>query len=344
MKKNIKHRTLFFLLLVLLITLSILSMSMGDVDIPFFETYKIALKNLLETFGLNYNFSSTNELIVRNIRLPRILSAVFVGAGLGAVGCSYQGVFRNPMADPYVLGVSSGATLGATIMIITENNSSFKGLTLVALGAFIGAAITTVAVYLIASRKKKVETSTLLLSGVALSYLISAVVSLIIVFNEKNVSRIIFWTMGNLSASGYKQLQIIAPSIIAGCMVLLFFSRQLDILSTSEDVAVTLGINTDSLKKKIMLISSFIVAVCVSFNGIIGFVGLMVPHIMRTIVGPSHRKLLPFSMVGGSLFLLISDTLARSIVDSAELPVGAVTALFGAPFFIYLLIMRKRGR
>lgn len=344
MKKKTSFKNLFILSLILLFILSILSMSMGDVDIGFFETYKIALKNFLSLFGLNYSFDSVYELIIKNIRIPRILTAIFVGAGLGAVGCSYQGVFRNPMADPYVLGVSSGATLGATLMIIFEKTNNFMGITMITLGAFVGAVITTIAVYLIASRKGKIETSILLLSGVALSYLLSAIVSLIIVFDEKNVNKIIFWTMGNLSASGYKQLQIIVPSVIIGCVILLMYSRQLDILSTSEDVAITLGIETSSLKKKIMLISSFLVAVCVSFTGIIGFVGLMVPHIMRNIVGPLHKRLLPFSMVGGAIFLLISDTLARSIIDSAELPVGAVTAIFGAPFFIYLLFKRKRGK
>lgn len=342
MMKMHKSR-LFIILIIILIFMAIFAMSMGDVKIDFFKTYEIAFLKIKSLLGYSYNFDSTQELIISNIRFPRIVASIFVGAGLAVAGCAYQGIFRNPMADPYILGVSSGATLGATIMIVLNIGFSILGMTMVTFGSFLGALITTLVVYLLASNNKKIDTSNLLLSGVALSFFLSSIVSLIIVFSEENVARIIFWTMGNLSGASYPQLKIIVPSVIIASFLLMFYSRQLDIVSMNEDVAKTLGIDTNSLKKKIMIICSAIVAVCVSFTGIIGFVGLMVPHIMRSIVGPSHKRLLPFSMVGGSIFLLLADTIARSIVDSAELPVGAVTALFGAPFFLWLLIKRKRG-
>lgn len=337
-------RVIFIVLAVLLFVISILSISMGDVNISFKESYSIIWNKIIRLLNINKlaNSNSTYELIVMNLRLPRIIGAIFVGIGLSCVGCAYQGVFRNTMADPYVLGVSSGATLGATIFIIFNLTSNIFGFAFISFGAFLGAIITTFLVYFIAFKQGKLDTTNLLLSGIAMSFLINSIVSMIIVFNENNVSKIVFWTMGNLSGINYYQLIIIIVFVLIGVFLLYYYNKELDILSTGEDIAKTLGVDTFSLKKKIMFISSIIVAVCVSFTGIIGFCGLMIPHISRILVGAKHKKLIPYSAVLGAIFMVFSDTLARSIIDSAELPVGSITALFGAPFFILLLLKRRK--
>lgn len=344
MKKD-KKDTKFLLtfLILLLFVISIYSISFGDAKIGFFKSYEIVVNRIKDLLLGNEISRTPSEMIIMNIRVPRILAAIFIGMGLSSVGCTYQGIFKNPMADPYILGISSGATLGAALMIVFNKTQSYLGFGLVTLAAFLGALVTTVLVYMLAMKNRKVSTIALLLSGIATSYLISAFVSMILVFNEKNVSKIIYWTMGSLVGLSYRQLAILIPSVLLGSLVLLYFSRELDIISSSEEVAETLGVNVQRVRKTLLLVSSFIVAVCVSFTGIIGFVGLMIPHITRIVTGPNHRRLIPVSMVSGSIFLVISDTIARSLIDSAELPIGAVTALFGAPYFMYLLMKRKRN-
>lgn len=218
------------------------------------------------------------------------------------------------------------------------------GFGMVTLFSFAGALGSTWLVYSLAVRRNRVSATVLLLSGVAVSYFLSAIVSLILVFDEESVSRIVYWTMGSLASVSYLEILILAPVIVLGGFLLHANWRELDILASGDDVAKTLGVDTNRVKIRILVISSLIVAVSVAFTGVIGFVGLMMPHIMRMIVGPSHRRLIPFAMIAGSLFLLLADTLARSAIDAAELPVGAVTALFGAPYFIWLLSSnRKRG-
>ncbi len=336
--------TLLLMMVFLLIFVSVFSVSWGDVKIPFRETYSILLRLLKNSIlGISEKKGSWDTIIF-NIRLPRILAAIAVGMGLSSVGCAYQGIFRNPMADPYILGISSGATLGAAIMIVLGKGTVFSGIGPVTAGAFTGALVTTILVYLIALKDRKIVSATLLLSGVAVSYLISAFVSIILAFSEKNVSRIIYWTMGSLTGLSYRQIFFILPFVIGGSLVIRRYADELDIMSMGEDAAVTMGVDTEKVKRNLLLVSSLVVAVCVSFTGVIGFVGLMVPHAARLIAGPSHRKLIPFSMVTGALFLVISDTVARSLVDSAELPIGAVTAVFGAPYFLWLLAGQGRKK
>lgn len=341
--KNEKLSSKLLIMLLLLILLSGLSMTFGDAKIGFTETYIIVLENIKKVIGMNFISHGTKDLIIMNIRLPRILTAIVVGAGLSAVGCSYQGVFKNSMADPYILGISSGATLGAALVIISFKSVSLPGISLIAAAAFLGALITTFLVYFIAAKDKKVSTQSLLLSGIAISYFLSAIVSILLVFNEKDVARIIYWTMGSLASTGYLQLAVMTPAIGILTYMLWRYSGDLDILTAGDEVAMSMGVETSRVRQNILIISSFIVAICVAFTGTIGFVGLIIPHLARNVVGPSHSKLIPFSMVTGSIFLIFADTAARSAIDGAQLPVGAVTAVLGAPFFIYLLMKNKRG-
>lgn len=334
---------LFLLLVLLLILLSLFSITRGQASIAVGDTIAIVGNRILNLFGGGVDMAGAKETILFNIRIPRILTAIFVGAGLAGVGCAYQGIFRNSMADPYILGISSGATLGAAIAISLGTGDSFMGFGMVTLFSFFGALGSTWLVYGLAVRRNRTSATVLLLSGVAVSYFLSAIVSLILVFDEENVSRIVYWTMGSLASVSYTQLLILVPVIVFGGLLLHANWRELDILASGDDVARTMGVDTDRVKIRILVISSLIVAVSVAFTGVIGFVGLMMPHIMRMIVGPSHRRLIPFAMLAGSLFLLLADTMARSAIDAAELPVGAVTALFGAPYFIWLLSNSRRG-
>ncbi len=335
---------MFLTLVGLLLVLAMLSVTQGDAAIPVGETVRILWFKLLEGLGLGTALGGAREIILFNIRIPRIIMAVFVGAGLANVGCAYQGVFRNSMADPYILGISSGATLGAALAISLGISESVAGFGTVTLAAFAGALGATFLVYSLAMRRNRGTTTSLLLSGVAVSYFLSSIVSLILVFDEKNVSRIVYWTMGSLSSVSYRQIAILIPVVLLGSFLLYANWRELDILSSGEEVARSMGVETNKVKVRILVYSSLIVAVSVSFTGVIGFVGLMMPHIMRMIIGPSHKRLIPFAMIAGSIFLLLADTIARSLIDGAELPVGAVTALFGAPYFIWLLTRSRGGQ
>lgn len=334
---------LFIGLIAALILGALFSISLGDASISMGQTASILWNRALELLGMGEGVGGPAQIILFNIRIPRILTAMFVGAGLAGVGCAYQGVFRNSMADPYILGISSGATLGAALAITLGSGESYAGFGTVTLAAFAGAMLATFLVYQLAMRRKHASLTALLLSGVAVSYFLSALVSILLVFDEENVSRIVYWTMGSLASVSYLQIGILIPVVILGSWLLYRNWRELDLLSAGEEVARSLGVETRKVKIRILIESSLIVAVCVAFTGVIGFVGLMMPHIMRLLVGPSHQRLIPFSMLAGSLFLLLADTIARSLIDGAELPVGAVTALFGAPYFIWLLAKSKGG-
>lgn len=270
--------------------------------------------------------------------------ASLVGMGLAVVGASFQSLFKNPMADPYVLGISSGSALGAALAIVIKLPDAIKSLSVVTIFAFIGAVVTTVLVYYVAQVRGMVTTINLLLAGCAISFFMSALISIIMVFNLEEANKIVFWMMGSFNASSWKDISIIGPVVFIGVAIIYFFYRDFNLMLIGEDSAKSLGVHTEKLKKIIIIISSMIMAVSVSFSGIIGFVGFIVPHMVRIIFGPNNKALIPFSALGGAIFLLFSDTVARTIASPAELPVGAVTALIGSPYFIYLLIkMKKRS-
>lgn len=340
-KKN--HKISFIFLLFMLVSSIILCSTLGTANISFLESLHIIVKNTPLIGNLfHYEFPISHKLIVLNIRLPRIMLASLVGMGLSIVGASFQAMFKNPMADPYVLGISSGSALGASIAIILALDNSFSGLGLTTLMAFVGALITTLIVYNIAKTGSKLPVNTLLLAGISVSFLFSSIISLIMVFNRKELEKIIFWMLGSVSAASWKQVTVLIPFIFVGLMIFMSLSRDLNIMLTGDDTAKSLGIEVENMKKIILVVSSLVVAACVSFSGIIGFVGLIIPHIFRLILGPDHRVLIPFSAVGGAIFMILSDTLARTMASPAEIPVGAITSVIGAPYFIYLLIKNKK--
>lgn len=314
----------------------------GITSIPFFDANRILMREVFHLPVDMAGISDGNVAIIWNVRLPRVLLGFLTGGALALCGASYQGIFKNPMADPFILGVSSGAALGASIGIVSGFSVSALGLNGTAILAFVGAFLAIFLVYNISRVGRKVPVATLLLSGIAVSQSLTAFMSLLMIFNVQNMNQIMFWTMGSLNGKGWSQVLTVLPYVLVGGLFLLTTVRELDIMLLGEEAATQLGVNTELLKKKVLVASSLITAAVVSVTGIIGFVGLVVPHVVRMLSGPKHRVLMPFSLVFGGTFLIICDTLART-VSAQEIPVGIITAAFGGPFFIYLLRKTKKG-
>ncbi|MDI6902228.1 MAG: iron chelate uptake ABC transporter family permease subunit [Methanocellales archaeon] len=287
------------------------------------------------------SWSVAEDTIIFQIRLPRIILGVFVGAALGVAGATMQGLFKNPMADPYIIGISSGAALGATFAIAFGLN--LLGIHTIPLMAFIFAVGAIFLVYNIASVGGKLPVGTLLLAGIAVSLFLSAITSFMMYISGEKLHGIVFWLMGGLWARSWDHVWMAVPWICLGSAIIYIFARDLNVMLLGEEPAQHLGIEVEILKKIMMVSASLIAAAAVAVSGIIGFVGLIIPHIMRILVGPDHRILLPGSALVGGIFLVWADTLARTIIAPTELPVGIITALFGGPFFIYLLRKRKRS-
>lgn len=327
---------LFCIVLIYICTL------IGITDIPFFEANRILLKEIFHITIGNGAFNEGQMAIIWNVRLPRVILCFLCGGALAVCGAAFQGIFKNPMADPYILGVSSGAALGAAIGIVMNFEASFLGMGGKTLLAFIGALGTIFLVYSISRMGRRVPVANLLLSGIAVSQTLSAFMSLIMIFNITSMDQIMFWTMGSFNGKSWNQVFLVLPFVIIGCAFLMTTARELDIMLLGENTAMQLGVDAEKLKRKVLIASSLIVAAVVSVTGIIGFVGLVVPHVVRMITGPKHKILIPFSLVFGGAFLIFCDTLARSLV-SQEIPVGIITAAFGGPFFIYLLRRQRKG-
>lgn len=337
MKKSIKIKTL---ILILLLVFSILiSITLGAVNIPLKDTVKIIFSKIgffRSKMDLS-NIKESNFFIVLDIRLPRILLAGLVGAILSSVGSSYQAIFKNPMADPFIMGVSSGAAFGATIGILLGVNKYILGFGLISILAFLGALATTFIVYNLAKTGNKINTLSILLAGIVMSSLLSAGISIMMVFNHDELAKIVSWTMGSFNGASWKQIIVVFIPAIIGLFVMISLSRDLNLIVMGEEEAQTLGVNVEKVKKITLILSSILAGLAVSVSGIIGFVGLIIPHLFRMIFSPDHRILLPVSALGGATFLIICDTLARSLMPNMEIPVGIITSLFGGPFFLFLL-------
>ena len=274
------------------------------------------------------------------LRLPRVLTGAVVGAVLSVCGAAYQSIFRNPLTDPYVLGVSSGASLGAAVAILLGLEAWLWGVGGMALAA---ALLTVWLIYRIASIGNRMHTTTLLLTGVCLTLLISAVISFLMVLNQQKMDSIIFWTMGSFASSTWGGLAILAPVAAVGMGVVLWYGRDLNLLLAGSEEARSMGVEVERVKRTLLLFTTLMVAFAVSACGVIGFVGLIVPHAVRLVAGPDNRRVVPYSMLCGAIFVLVCDTLARTLLRPSELPVGSLTSLIGAPLFIYLLYRNKKG-
>jgi len=333
------------ILLALFIMVVLTSLSFGYSKVPLDVVVRALLKSMpfigesIDSTGLE----NRDFIIITEIRLPRVLAGALVGSGLAISGAIFQGVFRNPMADPYVIGVSSGAALGASLAIIFRIGYSVLGVNSTSIMAFIAATATVMAVYNLAKVGRHAPVVTLLLSGVAVSIFLSSIVSLIQVFSGWEMHRLVYWMMGGFSYIEWKDVLGILPLISAGAVITYFYSRDLNVMTLGDEEAQHLGVNVESSRRVLLGLGSLMTAAAVSIGGLIGFVGLVIPHLSRILVGPDHRTLLPSSFISGGMFLVFCDTVARAASTSYELPVGIITAMSGGPFFIYML-RKSRGK
>jgi iron complex transport system permease protein len=285
--------------------------------------------------------SPTTHTIVWDFRLARVLLVAFVGAALGGAGAAFQGLFRNPLADPFVIGASGGAALGATLAIAFGWTVAWLGFTPVPLAAFAGATLAVALAHTISEISGQTNILTLLLAGTALSSAFSAGVSLILVLNDHDFVNIFFWLMGGFSGRSWDDLWLTLPYVLIGLIGLTLLARPLDVLAFGEETAQGLGVAVRQTRLLVVLCATLATAAAVASSGIIGFIGLIAPHIARLLWGPVHALLLPTSILLGALLLVVADTAARTLMAPVELPVGILTALLGAPFFLYLLRTRR---
>mgnify|MGYP006280783209 CR=1 FL=1 len=313
---------------VLLVAVVLASAAVGSVRVHPVVVAQAALDALP---GITYDVPPTRRTIVVGIRLPRVVLAAVVGFSLATAGTVMQGFFRNPMADPSIIGVSAGAALGAVAVIALGPAVPFG----IEGAAFIGAVAAAAGVYLIATEGGRTPVATLLLSGIAVQTFLGALVSLLLLASGESLREAVFWLMGHLANSEWGEVATVLPIVLVGFGLMLPFAEDLNILLLGEEEAHSLGIPVGRVKLILLVGASLVTAAGVAVAGIIGFVGLIVPHVMRLLVGPDHRVLLPTSALAGAAFLVAADTAARA--GPAELPVGIVTAFVGAPFFLYLL-------
>lgn len=324
---------------VILIFSIILSVTFGSVQIHPIDVFEIIKSNLL---GLESILPESMNEIVWGIRLPRVLMGAIVGAGLGVIGVCMQSLVQNPIADPYILGISSGASLGATLYILTGLPMMFSGLGIKGF-AFIGSITSTIIVYNISKLGGKPTPVKFILAGTAISAIFSSITNLIVMRsdNKEGIKDVMFWTMGRLSGARWDDLLLITIIVGAGIILLMYQYRNMNVLLMGDESATTLGLKIDYVRKFLMIISSLLTAVIVCVAGSIGFVGIMIPHIVRYLVGSNHKRLLPMTALVGAIFLIWADVLARTIAIPEEIPIGIITSITGAPFFLYLMVKKS---
>ncbi|GAA0953307.1 iron ABC transporter permease [Nonomuraea longicatena] len=332
-----------FLLLTLALAVT-LAVSLGPLDIPAGTVWTI-VAHKISGLGDASGWTVSEEVVVWQVRLPRALLAVVVGAGLGIVGAVTQALVRNPLADPYLLGVSSGASLGAVMVIVYGGAGALAGVGLPT-AAFAGALLAFGLVWLIARRGGGYAPMRLVLGGVAVGQLLAGLTSFVILRadDEQQTKGILFWMLGSLGGTEWRLLPLPAIGVALGLLALLARSRPLNALLMGDETAAGLGIDVARLRRELFVVTSALTALMVSVSGAIGFVGLMVPHVVRLLAGTEHRKLLPLSALTGAVLLVAVDVVARIALEPEEIPIGIVTALIGAPLFLYLLDRRLERR
>ena len=336
--RRFSARSLITTLTILLPVVTLVSLVTGTVNITISDALNALLGN-----ATNQQIST----ILLDIRLPRILMAIFVGAVLASTGAVMQGLFRNPLADPSLIGVSSGAAVGASLMIVTAggfiHSGALVGLSLVAVGAFVGGFTATLLVYRLATSGIGTSVTTMLLAGIAIAALAGALNSLLSYFSDNDMLRqISLWQMGNLSGASWLKVGIMGSAALVLLILFPRDSRALNALLLGESEARHLGIDVQRVKRRLILLTALGVGISVALAGLVGFVGLIIPHMVRLAIGPDHRWLVPASALAGATLLVIADSLARIVVIPAELPTGILTALLGAPFFVVLLLQQRK--
>ena len=327
-----------------LIVMLFVSVAVGPISIPLPDLGRM-LFDLLPGLQLEADWSRTFATIVYQIRLPNTALMALAGMALGGSGAAYQGLFRNPLADPYIIGVASGAGLGAVLAMSANWPTSLLGMATVPLAAFIAALITVAIVYAIARVGRSTPVTTLILAGVAVSSFATAMTSLIMLLSTDELHRAVNWMVGGFALGGWEPVLASLPYLLIGLAVLALLGRQLNVLQFGDEQARQMGLDVERSKLIIVVAASLVAATAVAFSGIIAFVGLIVPHVVRLLWGPDYRRTLPLAILVGGSFLLAADVVARVILAPRELPVGVITAVVGAPFFLWLLYRTKgRGR
>ena len=324
--------------LIILCSIMVISISIGPVYISSFEILKI-VTNKLQIIEIEKSWPQSFESIILNIRMPRVFLAGIVGLALSISGASYQALFKNPLADPYLLGIASGAALSVTIVMTQFENSSLIT-NFIPVSAFSGAIICVTATYYI-STKQHGSTNTLILSGIAIASITQACTSFLMLYSNPDLRPLLSWILGGFASAQWDQILIIGPYILISTIISISISKYFNLIQLNQEHSQQLGLNTQKIKLNIVINSSINTAAAVSFAGIIGFVGLICPHIIRNIFGGDYRNIIPLSGIFGAILLVLSDTISRTILNPVEIPVGILTALFGGPFFLYLLAKTK---
>ncbi|WP_019423047.1 FecCD family ABC transporter permease [Paenibacillus sp. OSY-SE] len=329
-----------------LLLLSVLGcLAVGSVQMPLGEMTRILLHHIpgLDSI-VPVTWDDASAQIMMKVRFPRVVLAMLVGAALGVAGTAFQGVLRNPLADPYTLGVSSGASVGAALLIYFGLQYALLGEWTIPVVAFATGTLTLIIVMRLANDGGKIPIETLILSGVVMQAFLGAIVSFLVAMTKQTINEILFWVMGSLALRGWSYTVVLGPYLAIGIIILISYARPLNLLALGERQASHLGLHVERTKWVVLLTATLITAAAVSVSGVIGFVGLVVPHILRLIVGPDYRYLIPLSAVGGAIYVMWADTIARTAFAPTEIPLGVVTAFIGAPFFAYLLIRNKRAK
>jgi iron complex transport system permease protein len=325
------------LLAVLLVVAVVIATAMGFVNISFLDVLRIVVHSISGVGALIAHLDDLAPVVVMDVRLPRILTSVLVGGGLAVCGAVFQGILLNPLADPYTLGVSAGAAFGASLALLL--NFTLLGVWSVPVLAFCGAGATLMVVIYLTASSGDLSSNSLILSGIIVAAILSAGVSFIKYLADEQVGIIIFWLMGSFASKTWAEVGVMGCAVAAGLVVFLFFSRDLNLLALGSRAAGSLGVAPRTISLLLMITASLVSAVCVAVSGIVGFVGLLVPHMVRFVTGPDNRRLIPVSALAGGLLLLCADTVTRAVL-AQEVPIGVITALIGGPFFCY--IYRKR--
>ncbi|ANE46368.1 iron ABC transporter [Paenibacillus swuensis] len=328
--------------LVLLLLSVMVSLSLGAAHVPFVRVWYILLDMIP---GIRHSTTGyeAEYTIIKEVRLSRVVLAVLVGASLALAGAGFQGVLRNPLADPYTLGVATGASVGAAFLILF-GLQGWIGEWTIPLVAFITGMLTLFGVLRLAYHDGRMELETLLLSGVVVQAFLGSTVSFMVSLSNNVVNEIVYWMMGSLSKRGWDYSFMLLPYVIVGLCVLIRYSRDLNLFALGERQAAHMGVHVQRTKMIVLIVSTLLTAAAVSVAGVVGFVGLVVPHLVRLVLGPDYRILIPVSALVGAIYVLWSDTLARLVLSPKEIPLGVITAFIGAPFFAYLLRKRKTGR
>ena len=323
---------------------AVIAASQGSVHIPPGAVVEL-LASLLPGVSDASDHPSSWSAILFQLRLPRVALALIVGAGLAMSGAAYQGLFRNPLADPYLVGVASGAGLAAVIVLLTGVPLYIYGVGLLPIAAFCGGLCSVSIAYAVARSARGAGTSltTLILAGVAISALTGAVTSLLMIRSDPDLRPVLSWLMGSFIAAEWSDSGVVLLYLLPSVAVLLGFARILNVMQLSEDHATMLGVEVEKAKIILIVAATLATAAAVSFSGLIGFVGLVAPHVVRLLWGVDYRFILPMSALVGATFMVLADLIARTIVSPGELPVGVVTAFCGAPFFLYILLKRRPG-